>query len=433
MSWSVVMLWARRFTLPTHRRYIAFWSYTRFDDTNDGQWLTALRKALQAEVQALWGVNVEIFQDVDGIAWGERWEARIKSSADDAVFLIPIITPNYFQSEACRSELERFVEREKSMGFNELILPLYYIECSELKEEFMRGTDRLARVVADHHYRDIRSFRHQSLVSYEGRQEVKNLAMGLIERLKGFALSQLSSNKMEARITAPAPHARVPRKALILGTLRDVSEWVEIWLVVAEIRPRYHPQVHLPGASGAWQASVILGGAQISTDANHEFTIHVLAVTEDVSKAFERYIRDAQTEKKWPGVPVPPQPRILATLKVVRDDSVSMFDFMKGVYDEYLPDGKATGGMMTMMPSNGDSFATEAKNQTGKTEWTGSIKMDVFSTQIRGEGSYSYSGKPDLGEHRLTIDTATGDLNIEGKNTSVPGGKSFQTVWKRRA
>jgi hypothetical protein len=37
---------------------------------------------------------------------------------------------------------------------------------------------------------------------------------------------------MEARITTPAPHTRVPRKALILGTLRDVPDWVEIWQVV---------------------------------------------------------------------------------------------------------------------------------------------------------------------------------------------------------
>jgi hypothetical protein len=419
--------------LLTNRRYVAFWSYTRFDDEHDGQWLTGLRAALQAEVQALSGVSVEIFQDIEGIAWGEQWNAKIKSSADDAVFLIPVITPSYFQSEACRSELEQFIEREQSTGFGELILPVYYIDCPQLENKFKKGADRLARVVASHNYEDLRSYRHRGLDSYEARQAIQKLAKGLIKRLNGLALSHLASKKMEARITAPAPHARVPRRALILGTLREVPEWVEIWLVVAETGARYHPQVHLPSASGAWQSSVVLGGPPTSLNANHEFTIHVLAVTEDVNSDFERYLRDAGKLKNWSGVPVPPDSRVLSTVQLVRDDSISVFDFMEGVYDEYLPNGTATGGMITVKLSGADSFATEAKNQTGKTEWTGSIKMAAFSQEIRGEGAYSYSGKSDFGEHRLTTDAATGDLKIEGKNTSAPGGQPFETVWKKRA
>jgi hypothetical protein len=88
---------------------------------------------------------------------------------------------------------------------------------------------------------------------------------------------------------------------------------------------------------------------------------------------------------------------------------------------------------MIRMTLNGpDNFATEAQNRSRVTEWTGSIKMVIFSNSIRGEGTYNYSGKADSGEHRLTVDAATGDLMIEGKNVSHPGGKSFQTVWKRR-
>ena len=52
------------------RRYGAFWSYTRFDNENDGLWLTELRKALVAELRASFGKQIEVFQDIDGIAWG---------------------------------------------------------------------------------------------------------------------------------------------------------------------------------------------------------------------------------------------------------------------------------------------------------------------------------------------------------------------------
>lgn len=44
----------------------------------------------------------------------------------------------------------------------------------------------LARVVADHEYKDIRSLRHRSLASYEARQEINGLAAGLIERMDGL-------------------------------------------------------------------------------------------------------------------------------------------------------------------------------------------------------------------------------------------------------
>ncbi len=73
-------------------KYGAFWSYTRFDDENDGLWITALRKALVAETRASFGKQIEIFQDIEGIGWGERWKQKLESSSDDAVFLIPIIT-----------------------------------------------------------------------------------------------------------------------------------------------------------------------------------------------------------------------------------------------------------------------------------------------------------------------------------------------------
>ena len=120
------------------RKYGAFWSYSRFDDGNDGQWLTELRKALVAELQASFGQQVEIFQDVDGITWGERWKQKLEASSRDALFLIPIITPSYFASDPCRDELKQFADREYTTGFKESILPLYYIDTPQLEINFRK-------------------------------------------------------------------------------------------------------------------------------------------------------------------------------------------------------------------------------------------------------------------------------------------------------
>jgi hypothetical protein len=301
------------------RRYGAFWSYTRLDDRNDEGWLTALREALISEVQALSGKEVEIFQDIDGIAWGERWKQKLVSSADGALFLIPIITPSYFASEPCRKELEQFVDREKVTGFKEFILPIYYIDTPQLQDEFEKATDFLAQTVADHNYEDIRELRHRSIASYEAKQKIKKLATALVGRLREYARKQLSSPAMRARFTAPPNGARAPRKVLLSGTSENIPKGIDLWLVV-ETGTLYHPQQHLPTDSGGFRAPVIIG---LNNDNHgHEFTVHVLAVTEDISKSFGRYQQGLASFKKWGGVPKPAaDSKVLATVKLIRDDS----------------------------------------------------------------------------------------------------------------
>jgi len=414
----------------TTRRYIAFWSYTRFDNEHDGTWLTGLRAALESEVQAQSGVHVEIFQDVDGIVWGEKWKDKLKASGNCAAFLIPIITPSFFQSKACRDELEQFVDRQMAAGLD-LILPLYYIDCPELHNDFLKRSDWLAQVVADHNYEDFRQYRHKDLKSSEVLQAIGALATALRGRLSDFALRHLSSPKMEAHIIAPATYGQVPRKALILGTLRDVSERIDVWLVV-EVGNCYHPQEPLSRNAIGWQATVTIGREKLGADSSCEFPVHVLAVTESVSNAFERYLTDGERRKKWAGVPKPSDSKVLATVRVVRDDSASMFRFMEGAYDEHRADGTATGGMVVLKLSSKDTLVTEAKNRSGKTEWAGTVKMVESSKPLWGSGTYTYLGGTDSGEHRLTVDAATGNLAVEGRNVSTPGGNSFHNIWKRR-
>jgi len=304
-------------------RYGAFWSYARFDDKNDELWLTALRQALVAEVRASSGKEIKIFQDKDRIAWGEGWKQKLVSSSDDAVFLIPIITPSYFASDPCRQELQQFVARETATGFKEFILPLYYIDTPQLQDEFEKATDYLARTVAEHNYEDIRGLRHRSITSYEAKQKISELATALVGRLRGYARWQLLSPTMRAHFTTPPNGCRVPRTPVLSGTLENISAGTEVWLVV-ETGTVYHPQHgQLQIDSGAFQASVVIG-RKGNDDRGHEFPVHVLAVTEEVSKAFRRYLQDAASLRKWDGVPKPADSRVLATLKVTRDDSASI-------------------------------------------------------------------------------------------------------------
>src|SRR5829696_1203460 len=120
-------------------RPVAFMSYAHRDNW-DGR-LTRLRERLSREVSILRGEDFEIFQDSDDILVGENWRERIETSLDEAMFFIAIVTPSFFSSPYCRAELERFMTRERRLGRNDLILPVYYVEAPLLEEEQERRTN----------------------------------------------------------------------------------------------------------------------------------------------------------------------------------------------------------------------------------------------------------------------------------------------------
>ena len=90
-------------------RYVAFFSYTHADDEHDEGLLSSVRARLESELRlALGDRDVQIFQDRDDLNPGDVWEARLAKALDEAVYLIPVITPSFFASEFCRKEFMRF-------------------------------------------------------------------------------------------------------------------------------------------------------------------------------------------------------------------------------------------------------------------------------------------------------------------------------------
>ena len=135
----------------------AFISYARRDDAAYGGRITGLRQRLQRMVAAAIGRDFEIFQDCEGIAWGQHWRSRLDEALDEALFLIPILTPSYFNSEACRAELEVFLELERRSGRKDRILSLYFLDAPVYDQK----ADPVAAILSERQHRDWRDQQHQ--------------------------------------------------------------------------------------------------------------------------------------------------------------------------------------------------------------------------------------------------------------------------------
>lgn len=184
----------------TKRQPAAFLSYVHSDDDHDDGRISSLRKRLEGEVRMHTGEPFPIFQDRNDLAWGQTWAERINSSLNEVTFLIPIITPSYFRSPACRSEFSTFALREKSLGVNELILPIYYLEADPMGSAYPEGTDEVADVLRARQWSDWRSLRFLDLKSREVSETIAQLAATIkrnISELEGIFLAAGEETKDE--------------------------------------------------------------------------------------------------------------------------------------------------------------------------------------------------------------------------------------------
>jgi cobaltochelatase CobT len=191
------------------RRPIAFLSYVRSDDEHDDGRITAFRKRLEGEVRMQTGDDFAIFQDRNDIAWGHNWEERIKQSLSDVTFLIPVITPSFFRSYACRSEFLTFAHRENTLGVNRLILPLYYVSSDQLATGYKTGTDEVADILNQRNWTDWRPFRFKVFSDEKAAAALAEMASAIKDSIAELnSIWAISRDKQGA--TAPASSYQVP-------------------------------------------------------------------------------------------------------------------------------------------------------------------------------------------------------------------------------
>ena len=248
----------------------AFLSYTRADDRRERGRISQFRQELEEEMRAVTGEAFEIFQDVDDIDVGERWSEKLDQMLDEARFFIPIVTPSYFKSKACRDELAKFLKAEKAKGRAVLVLPIYYIECDVLEDADLRTTDPLAMEIHERQHHDWRKLRHSSFSTKAVKIALHDLARAIgnarrspipprLTRQAGAefrALSERARSKPALNAKPPEQLAKIERPrhpsrrtvlATVLGSVGIAGGGTLVW----QLTSRRQPDTDLPSQAAA--------------------------------------------------------------------------------------------------------------------------------------------------------------------------------------
>jgi len=216
---------------------LAFLSYTRKDDEFFGGYITAFRKMLENAVHVVTGEqSFQVFQDIDGIVIGENWQKKLTETIHSSSFFVPMLSPLFFNSKPCREEAGQFLEHERALKRDDLILPIYFLTTAKLEKEEEKAKDPLATEFTNRQMFDWRRQANVALQESAAREAILALARAIenaIQRLEaGRPLTEHGREILAAdpRLTAGiAAHVRRgelnPRSILWVDDNPDNNIW----------------------------------------------------------------------------------------------------------------------------------------------------------------------------------------------------------------
>ena len=109
-------------------------------------------------------------------SWASRWRKKLAEVIESSVLLIPMVTPLFLGSKPCREETQLFLHHEQKLERDDLILPVYFIECPALEKESEIAKDPLAREILRRQMFDWRKKANLPLEQPEAREAILTLA-----------------------------------------------------------------------------------------------------------------------------------------------------------------------------------------------------------------------------------------------------------------
>src|SRR6185437_6634092 len=122
----------------------------------------------------LTGEELDTFIDKDDLRWGDEWATRLTQQLARTTFFVPVITPRFLRSQACRKEVLMFAAAADAAGLNRFVLPIMYVKPAIVDEK-----DAVAAILNAHQRVDWTEIKYQDPGSGGYRQEVDRLCIRL--------------------------------------------------------------------------------------------------------------------------------------------------------------------------------------------------------------------------------------------------------------
>ncbi|WIM72123.1 toll/interleukin-1 receptor domain-containing protein [Corynebacterium suedekumii] len=208
-------------------KFVGFWSYVQEDDHNERGRITLLLEDLRDQFRLISGDDIEVFHDRSSLSWGDDWRSVIDEYIEATAFFIPIITPRYFKSSACRNEIEYFLEISEKYNLGKLLVPIYYAKSPEL-EAADGSSDPLVDKVSKTQWVDWRSLRLEDRDSSDYRKAVA----GMADRLHQ-ANTEISETRYQGGVNAgsePGAELEVDDAPGLIDNLAQMEESISNWI-----------------------------------------------------------------------------------------------------------------------------------------------------------------------------------------------------------
>jgi hypothetical protein len=181
--------------IKSHPQHRIFLTYARANDENSQGAISRLKALIEKQVKERTGQRACIFKDNESMPPGARFKDVINETIDnDAIVMIAFITPSFFQSDYCKREVRRFLEREKRLGRRDLIIPVYLIEVDEIQALInRRGGDPklkgswLAKTLLQRTLLELRTpYEKRNFNSKECREQILQIAITIKDVFSAF-------------------------------------------------------------------------------------------------------------------------------------------------------------------------------------------------------------------------------------------------------
>ena len=88
--------------------------FLSYAHTDSAEWIRALEQSLHQQLRERLGADVDIWQDINNIRFGQNWTEEINHAISSAAAFLAVISPGYRTSEWCADERKTFLDNSKS-------------------------------------------------------------------------------------------------------------------------------------------------------------------------------------------------------------------------------------------------------------------------------------------------------------------------------